>query len=593
MPDADPGLFAELKRRNVFRVGAMYAVGAWLVLQIADATFEPLGIPAAAHRILILIAALGFPAALVLGWVFDWTEEGLVRTSDDPQEEVVRLRSSRRIDYAIIGTLALALGLALFGPQFDVADPADLPIRSIAVLPLADPTGDPEQAYFTFGLTEALISELAKVRELRVISRQSTSGYEDTSKSIATIAEELGVEAIVEGSVMRADGRVRISVQLIDAHRDRHLWAESYERDLEDVLRLQAEVAQAIASRIHLEVTPEASRPGRVLPAAHEAYLKGYFFQMKRTRADTIRAVAYFKEAIALDPTSPLGHAGLADEYSCAPTHSWGIPDSEHWESVPRKMIGLARTHAQQALDLDPDSPAGHNSMALVHTFGDWDWRRAEAAYRRTLQLAPGREWAHQTYGLFLATQGRLDDALEHMEIARRIDPLRPDTIMWLASLHMWRDEPEAALSRWQEANEIDPFYPGLQQTVLAGHCGTDLHGPAFEAIEGGMQRYPKDPMVMGDLAYCLAVSGDGARAREVLAAMRDQSPIMYVSPVSQALVHVGLGEIDAAFQLLERGFRDREPQLLYLQLSPTWEPLRGDPRFDALVARIGLPPGA
>jgi TolB-like protein/class 3 adenylate cyclase/Tfp pilus assembly protein PilF len=464
-------------------------------------------------------------------------------------------------------------------------------IRSIAVLPLEDPSADAQQAYFAFGLTEALIAELARVKDLQVISRTSVTPYEHTTKSITSIAEELGVQAVVEGSVIRAGDRVRITAQLIDARSDTHLWAESYERDFADVLALQADLASAIAREIHLEVSPRPASPP-IHPEAHEAYLKGYYFQMKRTRADALRAVSYFQEAIALDPTSPLGHAGLADEYSCAPTHSWGLPDSEAWPSVPLEMLGRARDHALKALELDPTSAAGHNSLAIVRTFGDWDWEGAEAAHRRTLALSPSREWNHSTFGIFLGFMQRFDEALEHLETARTLDPLRIDTIMWLASLHIFRGEPDEAKARWREAMELDPAYPGLLQSVLSSFCGTEDHEEALAAIERGMQTYPNDPLVMGEFAYCHAVAGNQARARTLLAEMQAMSNRTYVSPVSRAAVHVGLGETDAAFEALEQGFRDHDPQLLYLGLSPVWQQLADDPRHESLMDRIGLPRG-
>jgi TolB-like protein/class 3 adenylate cyclase len=490
----------------------------------------------------------------------------------------------------LASALALVVGLLWLAPWN--SSPNSSGIRSIAVLPLDDPSNDPDQAYFAFGLTEALISELAKVKDLRVISRTSVTPYENTTKSMATIANELDVQGVIEGSVHRAGGRVRITAQLIDARSDTHLWAESYERDLTDVLTLQGEVATAIARAIQLEVAPSAPLPA-IRPEAHEAYLKGYYFQMKRTRPDTLRAVSYFQEAIALDPASPLAYAALADEYSCAPTHSWGLPDSDLWPSVPLEMLGRARENALLALALDPKSPGGHNSLAIVRTFADWDWEGAEAAHRRTLEISPSREWNHATYGIFLGFMQRLDESLHHLETARSIDPLRIDTLMWLASVHLFRGETERAKLRWREAMELDPSYPGLLQSVLSSFCGTPDHQEALAAIQRGMETYPNDPLVMGELAYCHAVSGDTEPARRLLAEMQALSDVTYISPVSRAAVHVALGETDAAFDALERAFEDHDPQLLYLGLSPVWRRVADDPRHVDLMQRIRLPRGA
>ncbi len=255
-------------------------------------------------------------------------------------------------------------------------------------------------------------------------------------------------------------------------------------------------------------------------------------------------------------------------------------------------MMARAREHATKALALDPRSPQGHQSIALVRAYGDWDWPGAEAAFKRTLEISPGRAWAQATYGLFLAQMQRFDEALDHLETARALDPLSVETLMWLASLHVWRGERDQAIARWREAEEIEPGYPELLQSMLTSLCGTDQHDQAIAAIELGMHRFSNDPIVMGELAYCRAVAGDDVSARDLLRDMQAQAGVMYVSPASRALVHVGLGETDAAFDALEQAFSDRDSQLLTLGLDPTWEPLRGDPRYTDLIDRIGLPRG-
>ena len=290
----------------------MYTVAAWLVVQIADATFEPLGVPESVHRILILMVALGFPVALVLGWLFDWTAKGLVRTPDNPQHEVVRLRSSRRIDFAIIGVLTLALGMSLFGPKMEFAsEQADplTPIQSIAVLPLENLTGDPTQEYFVEGMTEALIMGLARIGSLRVTSRTTMLQYTNTTQSLPEIAGELGVEALVEGSIIIDGRRVRITVQLIDARNDQHLWADQFDRDLGDVLNLQSEVARSVARRVKAQLSTreaELLTGGRsVDPRAQDEYLKGIYFANKHTPAAALRARGHFEDAMRLGPPIP------------------------------------------------------------------------------------------------------------------------------------------------------------------------------------------------------------------------------------------------------------------------------------------------
>ncbi len=468
------------------------------------------------------------------------------------------------------------------------------PIRSLAVLPLHDPSAAEDGAYFSFGMTEALISELAKLSGLRVISRTSVTPYEGTTLSLPQIAAELGVDGIIEGSILRSGQRVRITAQLIDARSDSHLWAESYEEDLGDVLALQAKIAREIARQVQIEVSPalEVSSPSTrpMSPDAYDAYLRGYYFQLKRTREDTVRAMRYFREVIRLEPDHPLGYSGLADEYSCVPTHSWSIAESEVWPSVPLEMIARARQNALKAVELDPMSGPAHNSVALVRVFGDWDWAGGESAFRRALELSPSRAWTHTSYSYFLGIQHRFQEAMAHMKDALSLDPLRVDTTMDMATLHAWTGDTDKAYRLWKQAEEIDPSYPGLHQAVVTGFCGTERHAEALATLEGANSKYPEDPLVLSELAYCHAAAGEVGHARELLAEAEGLAGTMYVSPVSSAMVHVGLGEHDRAMALLEGALPKRDFRLLYLGLDSIWDPLRSNPRFVELLDHIGIP---
>lgn len=493
---------------------------------------------------------------------------------------------------AVLAVVLVVVGFLTWRPGFSGSGLA--PIRSVAVLPLHDPSSDRSGRYLTFGMTEALIAELAHIEGLRVISRTSVTRYEDTDLPIRQIAAELGVDGIIEGSVLRAGDRIRVTAQLIDARSDSHLWAETYDRDMSDILSLEAEVARAIAEQVEIEISPVALRRNErvrpISPDAYEAYVKGYFFQMKRTREDTIRALRYFEKVIELEPDHPLGYSGLADEYSCAPTHSWSIAESELWSSVPQEMIDRARRNAQKALQLDDLSGPARNSIALVRMFGDWDFQGAEQEFRRAVELAPGRAWAHSTYGLLLAIQQRFAEALVHYEKARALDPLRVETSMDIASVHAWVGNGEEAYRYWRDAREIDPGFVGLHQSVITGFCGTERHAESLEALEGGNALHPGDPLIMAELAYCHAVAGDAAAARALLAQIDALSPGMYVSPVSRAMVLVGLGDHARALEELERGIRERDHLLLYLGIDRTWDSLRAEPRFTELLDHIGLP---
>ncbi len=319
-------LIAELKRRNVFRVGAAYGIVAWLLVEMASVVLPALRLPEWTLTLLVFLVVAGFPLALILAWAFELTPGGIKREAAvDPAESITR-RTSRKLDIAIIGLLTIALIFVVVDNYILEAEPEESPggappsIRSLAVLPLENLSGQKDQEYFTVGMTEAVISQLAKIASLSVVSRTSVMQYTGVRMPMAEIASKLGVDAVVEGSVLRVDDVVRITVQLIDARNDRHLWAESYERNLRDVLMLQSEVARAIAREIQLVLSPAdreslaIARP--VNPEAYEAFLKGSYFQKQQGASNHARAVEFLERAVALDPEYAPAWAALSSGYT-------------------------------------------------------------------------------------------------------------------------------------------------------------------------------------------------------------------------------------------------------------------------------------
>ncbi len=517
-------------------------------------------------------------------------------TAGAPEPSSAVAIAARRRLVPVLAAALVSVGLVAVwvGTRTGTSTEASGPIRSLAVLPLDDPAASADDAYFSFSMTEALIAELAKIGELRVISRTSITPYEGSNLPIREIAEQLGVDGIIEGSILRSGNRVRITAQLIDARTDSHIWAETFDRALRDVLPLQAELAREIARRVKVEVLPPteigtgSSRP--MSAEAYEAYLKANYFVYKRTRPATLLALRYYEEVIRLEPDHPLGYSGLADEYSCAPTHSWSLPDSALWPSVPSEMIARARKNAEKAVELDPLSGPAHNSLALISMYGDWDFETAEAEFRRALELGPGNPWAHYAYHYLLALQLRFDESLVHLEKTLALDPLRPEYGMALAEFYLWTDDPERSFTAWKEAEEIDPSYPGLHQAVIREFCGTERHDESLAALAGANREFPDDPLVLAEMAYCHALAGEDDRARELLTQAESLSEIMYVSPVSRAMVQLSLGEHDLALNSLEQGIRDRDFRVIYLGIDTTWDPLRESPRFIELLERLGLP---
>ena len=595
MASPETGLFRELKRRNVFRVAAMYAVAAWLVIQIADATFEPLGVSDSAHRILILVAALGFPVALVLGWLFDWTAEGLVRTPDDPEQEVVRLRSSRRIDFAIIAVLVLALGMSLFGPKMELAgdqDEARASIRSIAVLPLENLTGDPAQAYFVEGMTEALITGLARIGSLRVTSRTTMLQYTGTTLSLPEIAQELGVDALVEGSIMIDGQRVRITVQLIDARNDQHLWADQFDRDLGDVLNLQSEVARTVARRVEARLSSREAAmladAGPVDPRAQDAYLKGIYFANKHTPAGALRARRHFEEAMRLDPEYPLGYAGLADTLACSPMHTWAIA-GEGEDATPTAVMDLAWDLANQAIELDADLPEAQTALGLVRLFRSWDWEGAFEALDSAVEISPSYEFARRGRGLTLAYYGELDDAIRDADHALVIDPLNAQVIHLAGQIYEWSGDVERAEELYREATAVDAANPNGRHALGLLLCKSGVVEEGIALLEESLRISAGDPLIAGDLGWCFATVGRSDDARSLLADLTERMALEWVSPIARARVHIGLGEKDETIAELERAYKERAYRIVTLDVESRWDPIRARPRFQALRRAVGL----
>jgi len=573
----------------------MYAVAAWLVVQIADATFEPLGVPESAHRILILVAALGFPVALVLGWLFDWTAEGLVRTPDDPEQEVVRLRSSRRIDFAIIAVLVLALAMSLFGPDVELSGDradADDSIRSIAVLPLENLTGDPAQTYFVEGMTEALIMGLARVGSLHVTSRTTMLQYTGTTLSLPEIARELGVDALVEGSIMLDGRRVRITVQLIDARNDQHLWADQFDRDLGDVLRLQSEVARNVARRVEARLSARETEmladAGPVDPRAHDAYLKGIYFANKHTPAGALRARRHFEEAMRLDPEYPLGYAGLADTLSCSPMHTWAIA-GEGKDATPIAVMDLAWELASQAIELDADLPEAQTALGLVRLFRAWDWDGALEALDTAVEISPSYEFARRGRGLTLAYYGEFDDAIRDAEHALVIDPLNAQVIHQAGQIHEWSGNPERAAELYREATAVDSSNPNGRHALGLLLCQSGVVDEGIALLEESLRISSDDPLIAGDLGWCLATLGRNDEARSMLADLTERTDLEWVSPIARARVLIGLGENDEALAELERAYEERAYRIVTLDVESRWDPIRARPRFQALRRAVGL----
>jgi TolB-like protein/Flp pilus assembly protein TadD len=459
-------------------------------------------------------------------------------------------------------------------------------IQSLAVLPLENLSRDPEQEYFADGLTEALIGSLAKISALRVVSRTTAMHYKGTHLSLPEIARELQVDGIVEGTVLRSGVRVRISTQLIEARTDTHLWAESYDRDVRDVLELQSDLARAIAREIRVKLTlqeqTQLARVRPVDPAAYEAYLKGRYHWNKRTSAGMKKGSEYFRQAIEKDRGYAAAYAGLAD---CAAISGW-------WGFVsPENGCGQAKAAALKALAIDDSMAEAHASLGFAILHFDFDPSAAQRELQRAIELDPRYATAHQWYPICLATMGRVEEALLEFEEALRFDPLSLINRMAYAGMlwfaHRWEQQMEHSL----KILELDPTFPGGHLFLARAYEGKGMHQAALDVLRGVLQFSDGAPTFQRELAYVYARAGQRDAAREILQELQELSRKVYVSPYWRAQIYTALDEKDEAFRWLEVAYAERAALMAYVKVDPWLDDLHGDERFQDLLRRMNLLP--
>jgi TolB-like protein/DNA-binding winged helix-turn-helix (wHTH) protein/Flp pilus assembly protein TadD len=458
-------------------------------------------------------------------------------------------------------------------------------IESLAVLPFENLTGEDGQDYFVDGMTDALITNLAQVRSLRVISRTSVMQYKRANKSLPRIAEELDVDAVVEGTVTRSGDRVRVTVQLIHAPTDRHLWARSYERELRDVLALQGELAGAIAQAIQVKLQPEEqrrlTRTMVVQPDAYEAYLKGRFYWSERSPGGLLKAVGYFQQAIERDPNYAPAHSGLSDAYRLFDLS--GL-------APPRESMPQAETAARKALALDDTLAEAHASLAGVLYRYHWDWEGAEREFQLSLELEPNYAEGHRAYAVYLLTVRRHEEALAEARRARELSPLSLVINTELGTALVRAGRYDEAIERLQKTLEINPKFARAYATLAAAYEGQGDRPRAVAVLEKAVSLSGGGPHPW--LGYAYGVTGRRPEALEILARLEKLSREHYVSPQDFAVIHLGLGDKDQAMAWLEKAYEERAFEVLGFS-GALFDRLRDDPRFQDLRRRMRLPAAA
>jgi len=458
-------------------------------------------------------------------------------------------------------------------------------IKSVAVLPLDNLIGDPGQDFFVDGMTDALITRLAQIGALRVTSRTSIMRYKGTDKPLPEVARELNVDAVIEGAVTRSGGRVRITAQLVHGPTDQHLWAREYERELTDILLLQAEVAQAIAGEIQIKVTPQEqarlASARLVKPKAYEAYLRGRFHWDKRTEEGMRKGLALFEQALAEDPSFALSEAGVAECYNML--GFWGV-------AAPHEISPKAKAAATKALEIDAALAEAHAALGWAKFAYDWDWAGAERELRQAIELRSGYTTAHQWYSHLLVYQGRIPEALAQVQRTLELEPLSLVMNSNSCLIHLLGRECDEAIQRARKTLELDAHFAPPNLFLGWALQKKGKHEEALEALRQAVPLSANGPRYVASLAHAYALSGEVDSAMKTLAQLEEMAKQRYVSAYDFAIIHAGFDDREKTFAWLNRAYAERSTWMAMIKADPRLESFRGEPRFKDLLRKLGLP---
>jgi TolB-like protein/Tfp pilus assembly protein PilF len=575
--------FAELRRRNVYKVAVAYAVVGWLMVQVATQVFPFLEIPNWIVRLVIVLVAVGFPIALVIAWAFELTPEGIKRTEDvDLAPAAKQPKKHAWIYVAVIGAV---ISVALFFVGRHSVTPRQseattLPEKSIAVLPFDSLSGDPQNAYFSEGVQDEILTRLAKIAELKVISRTSTQRFKSAPNDLRQIAQQLGVANILEGSVQKANDQVRVNVQLINALTDAHLWAETYDRKLTDIFAVESEIARTVAETLRAKLTATtehvlASRPTEN-PEAHQLYLKGRFYGSKRTAKDAQKSIEYFQQAVAIDSNYALAFAGLAESNWFLALYSYPQVN----EVVPK-----ARELALKALELDNSLAEPHSILGVICFNYDRDFACMERETKLALELNPNYAEGHRRYGLLLQNLGRFEEARIAIRRALEIDPLSPVTNLQNAQLLFYERKYDESETLGKKNVELDPnFWYAHWQLFYVYRMKRDYASAVEELAK--VQDARGEP----DAAKLIRESFAKGDWQGFLRKITEERTRLKLYPYFVATFFAELGEKDKAFALLTEAIETKDQHTGQMKVDPYMNPLRDDPRFQEVLKKAGFP---
>jgi TolB-like protein/DNA-binding winged helix-turn-helix (wHTH) protein/Tfp pilus assembly protein PilF len=483
---------------------------------------------------------------------------------------------------AILAVAAIALRYSGILNRWFPRHPA---IRSIAVLPLKNLSGNSADDYFADGMTDELITNLAKISSLRVTSYTSVAKYKGTTKPLPQIGQDLHVDAVLEGSVVREGDQIRITTQLIYVPGDQHLWAEEYQRSLRDVLSLQREVARDVAQEVRVTLTPgEQSRlatAGAIDPSAYESYLRGRSYWNQRNEASLHKAIEQFNKAIEIEPSYASAQSGIADCYTTMGYLSYLDP----LDAFPR-----ARAAATKALELDPSLAEAHASLGYYNLYHAWNWAEAEKEFKRAIELNPNYATAHEWYSYYLLAMGRFDQAWTEIQRARELDPLSVIISTDVGFNYFYRHDYDGAISQLRGTLAVSPKFPLAHLWLGRAYQQKHMFEEAIDEFNKTDAALPAWVVTIAGIGNAYGEWGKRAEAKQVLTRLDELSSHKYVTPYGVALVYAGLDDKDQTFAWLNKAYEGRNHWLVWLNRDPRWDRVRADPRFVDLKSRIGLP---
>ena len=580
---SERNFFAELKRRNVYKVAVAYAVVAWLLMQVASQIFPFFEIPNWAVRLVVLLLVIGFPIALIIAWAFEVTPEGIKRT-EAADAAGQRSRGGAWIYIVLIGA-ALSVGLFFVGrytagratPRHGEAATA-VPGKSIAVLPLLNESGDPRDEYFSDGLSEELIAALAQINGLKVIGRSSSFRFKDRHEEPKAIGEKLGVSTLLEGTVRKQDDRVRIVAELINAADGIELWTRTFDRELKDIFAVQEEIARAVAESLKVTLLGSQDRPAqRGAPSnveAHNAYLQGHFLFLRRNLEDYRKAVGYFDQAIRLDPDYALAYAERSE--------AWTFIGDLTGQREP--AWSKARSDAERAVAIAPALAEARAALGWVRFFVDWKFAEGLSDLKRAKELSPSNPTANDLLARVILYLGRLDEAERQARHAVELDPLSVIAQGNLARVLLFAGKLDEADAAARKAAELQPTSASSHRwqvvaAVLRGDRETALREAQLEPDEG-YRRF--------ELALAQQIQGDRQAADAALADLIANGRNQLAYQIAE--IYAVRGETDKAFEWLQISLDNHDTGLLSLLIDPLIRGLRGDPRYKSMLEKIGLP---